>query len=139
MTVAGLDEISNFLSGFSIDDAAKPRRSFAGRANHAAVVDDQANLNPANSCVPGNDFLCVIGLELVEVAAVENTVKHLACAVRLPVVFRKNFVQLFRGPSGVFGSGYGNRARSFQRQLRNELSDFRDALLIMADAIVGYA
>ena len=101
MPAAGFDEVSDLLSRFSVDDAAEPWWTTAGRPNHPAIVYDHPNLNASNPGVTGNHLLRVISLKLVEPTAVQKAIEQVTNVVRLTMVLRQNLVQVCRRPRRV--------------------------------------
>src|SRR5436190_15026240 len=87
MTIAGFDEVSDLLSRFGVDDTAKSRRATAGRFHHSSMISNDTDLYSANAGVPGDDFLRIVRLELVQMSFVENTVQQVAHVVGLAMIF----------------------------------------------------
>src|SRR5438309_960318 len=56
MTIASVDEVSDFLGRFSVNDAAKLRRAAGWIAKHSARVCNYAHLYSANTRVAGDDL-----------------------------------------------------------------------------------
>src|SRR5262249_52878450 len=76
MPVAGLDEVSDLLSGFRIDDPTEARR-FSGHAHHASMIRNYANLNSADTTVTRDHLFRVVSLKLIEMTIVEQTLHQL--------------------------------------------------------------
>src|SRR5438067_10707410 len=144
MTIASVDEISDLLSRFSVNDAAKLRRAAGRVAKHPARVCNYACLYAANTRVPGDNLFRIIGLELVQVSFVQQTFQKLAHAVGLAMIFRNYFINPFRRSARIRLSARilagGSQAFSLpiRWQLRNKLSYFRDRLIIILNSIMSY-
>src|SRR2546426_10421172 len=132
MTIASVDEISDLLYRFSVNDAAKFRRAAGRIAKHPARVCNYAHLYSADIRVAGDDLFRIIGLELVQVSFVQQTFQKLAHAVGLAMIFRNYFINPFRRSARIRLSARilagGSQAFSLpiRWQLRNKLSYFRD-------------
>jgi hypothetical protein len=96
MTIAGVDEVSDFLCRFGVNDTAKARRPATGGANHAPIVSDHANRNAANARVPGDHLFGIVRLKFIEPARIEQAVEHVTHLVRLAMIFGKDLVETFR-------------------------------------------
>src|SRR5437867_4335352 len=111
--VAGFDEVSHLLRRLRVDDAAEPWRAPARTANHAAIVRNHAYLNAANTRMSSDHFLCVVGLKLVQVSAVQQTVQQVTRVVRLAVVLRNDVVEIGSGSCRILSRQNRNYARRF--------------------------
>src|SRR5258707_15449659 len=110
MPATRLNEVSDLLSRFGIDDPAKFWRAARGIAKHAAVVGDHSDLYATYAGVPGDDLFCIVRLKLIQMSLVEHTIQNLAHAVRLSMILRNDVVEfLFRSfrltPPLCFGRG----------------------------------
>src|SRR5437667_7458066 len=137
MTIASVDEISDLLCRFSVNDAAKFRRAAGRIAKHPTRVCNYAHLYSADTRVAGDNLLRIIGLELVQVSFVQQTFQKLAHIVGLAMIFRNYFINPFRRSARIRLSARilagGSQAFSLpiRWQLRNKLSYFRDRLIII--------
>src|SRR5437764_3431465 len=142
MTIASVDEISDLLSRFGVNDAAKLRRAAGRVAKHPARVCNYAHLYAANTRVPGDNLFRIIGLELIQVSFVQQTLQKLAHAVGLAMIFRNYFINPFRRStrwsSRIFPGGPQASSLRIQRQLRNNLSYFRNRLFIILNPIISH-
>src|SRR6266567_4560392 len=75
MSSASFNEIRDLLCGLGIDNAAKPRRSTTGLANHPAMVGNYCNLNTANTRMSCDHLFCIVRLKLIEMTVVEQTLQ----------------------------------------------------------------
>src|SRR5947207_4850262 len=143
MTIASVDEVSDFLGRFSVNDAAKLRRAAGWIAKHSARVCNYAHLYAANTRVSGDNLFRIIGLELVQVSFVQQTFQKLAHAVGLAMIFRNYFINPFRRStrwsSRIFAGGPQASSLRIQRQLRNKLSYFRNRLFIILNSIMSHS
>jgi len=98
---AGVNEISDFLGRFGVDNPTKFRGAAHRIAEHTACVGNDAYLNSADAGVAGNDLFRVISLEFIQVAIIEDTFKQLPRVVRLAMIFGKNFINLFLSTFGL--------------------------------------
>src|SRR5437016_13365140 len=142
MTIASVDEVSDFLCRFSVNDAAKLRRAAGWIAKHSARVCNYAHLYSANARVAGDDLFRIIVLELVQVSFVQQTVQQLAHAVGLAMIFRNYFINPFRRSARIRSArilGGGPQASSLpiRWQLRNKLSYFRNCLFVILNSIMS--
>src|SRR5260221_3267883 len=97
MPATSLDELSDLLSGFGVDDPAKFWRAARRIAKHAAVVGNHADLYAAYARVAGDDLFRIVRLKLIQVSFVEHAIQKLAHAVRLAMILRNDVVEfLFR-------------------------------------------
>ncbi len=71
MTVAGLNEVSNFFGRLCVDNPAKARWLATRHADHATMICDHADLNTADPCVARDHLFCIVSLKLVEMTIVE--------------------------------------------------------------------
>src|SRR5690349_5317437 len=102
MPIAGLDEVSDLLSGFRIDDPAEARRLTARQTHHSAMIRDHSNLNPRDTSVTGEHLFRVVSLKLIKLI-IEQTLKQLPHLVGLPVIFRNDFIKLVRRSQWLTG------------------------------------
>ena len=58
------------------------------------MIGDHADLNAANTRVARDHLFRVVGLKLVEMTIVEQTLEQFSNVVRLSVIFRNDVVQL---------------------------------------------
>src|SRR6266568_1228410 len=136
MPATSLDEVSNFFSRFSVDDAAEPWWTTAGRANHPAIVYDHPNLNASNPGVTGNHLLRVISLKLVEPAAVQKAIEQVTNVVRLPMVLGKNIVKIGGGACRFHAFRDRNCTWGHDGKFGNELPDLCDTSVVVCDPVM---
>src|SRR5712692_9398371 len=105
MSIASVDEISDFLCRFSVNDAAKLWRATGRIAKHPSRVCNYAHLYSANTRVAGDNFFRIISLELVQVSFVQQTIQKLAHAVGLAMIFRNYFINPFRWSARILAGG----------------------------------
>src|SRR5262249_57607327 len=91
LTVASLYEECDFLGRVSVNDAAK-LRGFATLAYEATLIGYDSDRDAFDARVAGQDFGGIVGLELVEIAAVYQACDHLAHIVGMPVVGRNKII-----------------------------------------------
>src|SRR6266568_9402305 len=139
MTIASVDEVSNFLGRFSVNDAAKLRRAAGWIAKHPARVCNYAHLYSANTRVAGDNLFRIIGLELVQVSFVQQTFQKLAHVVGLAMIFRNYFINPFRRSARILAGGPQASSLPIRRQLRNKLSYFRNRLFIILHSIMSHS
>src|SRR5947207_14175717 len=138
MSIASVDEISDFLSRFSVNDAAKLRRAAGWIPKHPSRVGNYAHLYSANTRMTGDNLFRVIGLELVQVPFIQQTIQKLAHAVGLAMIFRNYFINPFRRSARILAGGSQAFSLPIRWQLRNKLSYFRDRLIIILNSIMSY-
>src|SRR5580765_667356 len=95
MTIASLNKVSDLLGRFSVNDSAKLRRAARGIAKHAPRVCDHAHLNSAETRMTGDDLFRIVGLKLVKMPVINQTVQQLAHVVRLAMILGKDLVDIF--------------------------------------------
>src|SRR5688572_1301259 len=92
VSITRLDEVGDLLRRYGVDNSAKPLPPPAGRADHPAMIGDHSNLDSTNTSVTGDHLLRVVGLKLVQMATVEQTLEQFSYVVRLSVIFRNDVV-----------------------------------------------
>src|SRR5438132_6373814 len=150
MSIASVDEISDFLCRFGVNDAAKLRRAAGGIAKHPSRVCNYAHLDSAHTRMAGDNLFRVIGLKLVQVSFVQQTIQKLAHVVRLAMIFRNYFRNPFRLSARIRSARIRRSARilaggpqasslPIHWQLPNKLSYFRNRLFIILNSIMGHS
>ena len=144
MSIASVDEISDFLCRFGVNDAAKLRRAAGGIAKHPSRVCNYAHLDSAHTRMAGDNLFRVIGLKLVQVSFVQQTIQKLAHVVRLAMIFRNYFRNPFRlsariRSARILAGGPQASSLPIHWQLRNKLSYFRNRLFIILNSIMGHS
>src|SRR3989442_10798190 len=139
MTIASVDEISDLLCRFSVNDAAKFRRAAGRIAKHPTRVCNYAHLYSADTRVAGDNLLRIIGLELVQVSFVQQTFQKLAHIVGLAMIFRNYFINPFRRSARILAGGPQASSLPIRWQLRNKLSYLRNRLFVILHSIMGHS
>ena len=96
VTITSVDEVSDLLSRFRVDDPTELWRPARRIAKHAARIGNHANLNAVDTRMAGDDFFRVVGLKLIEMSIVEKAIEQRTHVVWLAVIFRKDVVDVIR-------------------------------------------
>src|SRR5678815_674423 len=95
MSIAGLDEVSDFLCRLGINDPTEARWLAARHAHHSSMIRDHSDLDSTNTTMTRDHLLRIVSLKLVEMTIIEQTPEQLSHVVRLTVIFGDDFVELF--------------------------------------------
>ena len=96
VTITSVDEVSDLLSRFRVNDPTELWRPARGIAKHAARIRNHAYLKAVDTRMAGDDFFRVVGLKLIEMSIVEKAIEQRAHVVGLAVIFRKDRVDVVR-------------------------------------------
>src|SRR6266404_4922564 len=139
MATASLDEVRNLLSRIGIDDTAKFWRATGRIAKHSPVVGNYADLEPTYAAMAGNDLFRVIRLELIQVSFIKHTIQKVAHAVRLAMIFRNDFIDIFQRSAGILAGGSQASSLPIQPQVLHKLSYLPQALFIILNPIMRHS
>src|SRR5207244_11199718 len=149
MTITSVDEISDLFSGFCVDDSTKLWRASRPVAKHSACVGNYTHLNAAHSGMTGDNLFRVIGMELIQVPTIQQTIQHVTHVVRLAVIFWHDFVDIFRWracncsariwSARILAGGSQASSLHSYRKLRNKLPSPGNRLFLIVHPIVCHA
>ncbi len=135
MPVHRLDEVGHLAGALRVHDPAEARPPALGILDHPSRVGDHAHGGPAEEARPADHLAGVIGLELIEVVAVEDRLEQLSCLVRLAMIRREDSVEIRRRPAWRLDRL--RRCRLWRgRQLGHEPAELGHARLVVLHPVV---
>src|ERR1051325_5707511 len=99
MAITGLDEVSHLFSRVRINDAAELWRSPGRPAQQAALISDDANRDAFDVGISRNHLFRIIGLKLIQLAAVDQASQHISHIIGEAMVSRNDVVDICQGTS----------------------------------------
>src|SRR6185295_1921889 len=137
VTIAGLDEVSGFLGGIRVDDAAEFRAR--ARAQEASLICNDADGYAFDAGIAGDHLLRVISLKLVKLACVDEAVEDISHIVRKPMIRGYNVIQIRQRPARGHSRLERDSARLRKRKLGDKPSELFQTFLVVLCSIMSYA